>query len=278
MYSPKLEIALSPCPNDVFIVAALMLKKVFTFLDLIFILEDIETLNQLALKNKVPVIKASFAIWKNLYQNYQLLEVGCALGFGVGPVLVGTRNYWLEEFPYLKIGIPGVHTTAHFLFNFFYPGYIKKIFLPYHQIIPALIKKEIDLGILIHESRFVFSEYNLTFILDLGKFWEDKTGAPVPLGGFFIKRDLPLEIKIEILRLFKRSLLWAKEHEKEVFPLLKKYAQEIKEEVIKTHLITYVNENTIKLKDEGYKALRVLTQFLNIEEELNNLILGEEKE
>lgn len=276
MYTSKLEIALSPCPNDVFIVSALLLKKIPTSLNLEFILQDIETLNQLALKGKSSVIKTSFAIWKSLYQEYQLLEVGCALGFGVGPIVVGKKKYTLEEFSNLKIGIPGIHTTAHFLFNFFYSGFIKKIFLPYYEIIPALIKGDIDLGILIHEGRFVFSEYNLHPIVDLGKFWEDKTKVPVPLGGFFIKRNLSLEIKKEVLKIFKDSLLWAKEHQEEVFPLLQRYAQELSKEIIKKHVETYVNENTFKLREDGKKSLKTLAQLLDIKEDFKNLVLEED--
>ncbi|MDW8136649.1 MAG: 1,4-dihydroxy-6-naphthoate synthase [Thermodesulfobacterium sp.] len=276
MHNPRLEVALSPCPNDVYIFSALLLKKIPTFLDLKFVLEDIETLNQLAKKEKMDVIKASLAIWNDLYQNYQLLEIGCALGFGVGPILVGRKKFSLEEFPYLKIGIPGINTTAHFLFNFFYSGTIQKVFLPYHEIIPALLEKTIDLGILIHEGRFIFSKYNLCFIVDLGKVWESENKVPVPLGGFFIKRSLNYEVKKEILRVFRASLFWAQKNEELIFPLLQTYAQEMQKEVIKKHIETYVNENTFKLKDEGKKALKVLAQLLGIKEDLKNLILEEE--
>ncbi len=275
MHIESLEVALSPCPNDVFIVSGLILKKVPTGLEFKFYFEDIETLNRWAINKKFPVIKASFAIWKSIYSEYYLSPVGSALGFGVGPLLVGKELYPVEEFPKLKIGIPGEHTTAHLLFNFFYKGAIKKIFLRYDQIIPAILEKKVDLGILIHEGRFVYSEYRLKKLVDLGEFWEKSTGAPVPLGGFFFKRTLPDNIKNEMINAFKSSINWAENNWTEVLPLLKKYAQELKEDTIKSHVKTYVNEYTYELKNSALKGLEVLKNFLGIKETLKNLIWRE---
>ena len=101
----------------------------------------------------------------------------------------------VNDFPYLKIAIPGEHTTAHLLFNFFYQGKIEKVFIRYDKIIPALLENKVQLGILIHEGRFVYRSYNLIKVIDLGAYWKEKTQAPVPLGGFFIKKELSEEIK-----------------------------------------------------------------------------------
>ncbi len=272
MYCSSLEIALSPCPNDVFIVSALLLKKIATPVELKFHFEDIETLNHWAINRKYPVIKTSFAIWNYLFSDYYLSPVGSALGFGVGPLLVGNKAYSIQDFPDLKIAIPGKHTTAHFLFNFFYQGKIEKVFVRYDKIIPYLLKNKAQLGILIHEGRFVYSNYGLTKLVDLGAFWENKNQAPIPLGGFFIKKDLPDKTKNAIIKVFKESLNWAKMNLKEVLPLLKKYAQELDEKVIKNHVETYVNEYTFDLRDEALKGLEVLKNLLNIEKPLENLI------
>ncbi len=272
MYCSSLEIALSPCPNDVFIVSALLLKKISTPIELKFHFEDIETLNNWAINRKYPVIKASFAIWNYLFSDYYLSPVGSALGFGVGPLLVGNKVYSIQDFPNLKIAIPGKHTTAHFLFNFFYQGKIEKVFVRYDKIIPYLLKNKVQLGILIHEGRFVYSNYGLTKLVDLGAFWEKKTQAPIPLGGFFIKKDLPDETKNAIVKAFKESLNWAKMNLREVLPLLKEYAQELDEKVIKNHVETYVNEYTFVLRNEALKGLEVLKNLLNIKKSLENLI------
>ena len=272
MHNQKLEIALSPCPNDVFIVSGILLKKFEMPFDFGFRFEDIETLNNLAIKGLFPVIKASFAIWNFIYSEYELLPVGSALGFGVGPLLVGKKPYPVEDFKKLKIAIPGEHTTAHFLFNFFYKKKIKKIFVSYDRIIPLLLENKVDMGILIHEGRFVYSKYNFYKIVDLGEHWERVTGAPLPLGGFFIKKNLSQNTKNTIAKLFRKSINWAKDNWDEVFPLLKAYAQELNQDTIKKHVDTYVNEYTYKLKGPALKGLTIFKEFLNIKRSLEDLV------
>jgi len=275
MSNKQLEIALSPCPNDVFIISGLLLNKIPSFLNLSFHFEDIETLNQLALNKKYPVIKASFAIWKDISPFYELLPVGSALGFGVGPLIISKNFYSVKDFPNLKIAIPGKHTTAHLLFNFFYSGNIKKIFVRYNQIIPMVLENKTDLGILIHEGRFIYKNYGLKALVDLGKFWEEKTNAPLPLGGFFIKKGLKFEIKKEIVKLLRSSIEWAKNNWETVFPVLQKYAQELDENTIKNHVDTYVNEYTSELKSPAIKGLKVLAEFLKMPYKLEEIIFFE---
>jgi 1,4-dihydroxy-6-naphthoate synthase len=274
MLSEKLEIALSPCPNDVFIVSGIILKKIKSPFEVNFYFEDIETLNNLAIKRVFPIIKASFAIWNFIFSDYELLPVGSALGFGVGPLLVGLKSYSIEDFSKLKIAIPGKYTTAHMLFNFYYQDKIEKIFVKYDQVIPFLLEGKTELGILIHEGRFLYYKYGLHKILDLGEYWEKITKAPLPLGGFFIKKALSKKIKNEIVNLFRKSINWAKNNWGEVFPLLKNYAQEMEEEIIKKHVDTYVNEYTYELKDFALEGLTILKDFLNIKKSLKDLIWG----
>uniref|UniRef100_A0A7C4P197 1,4-dihydroxy-6-naphthoate synthase n=1 Tax=Thermodesulfobacterium geofontis TaxID=1295609 RepID=A0A7C4P197_9BACT len=239
-----------------------------------FYFEDIETLNNLAIKRAFPIIKASFAIWNFIFFDYELLPVGSALGFGVGPLLVGLKSYSIEDFSKLKIAIPGKHTTAHMLFNFYYQDKIEKIFVKYDQVIPFLLEGKTELGILIHEGRFLYYKYGLHKILDLGEYWEKITKAPLPLGGFFIKKALSKKIKNEIVNLFRKSINWAKNNWGEVFPLLKNYAQEMEEEIIKKHVDTYVNKYTYELKDFALEGLTILKDFLNIKKSLKDLIWG----
>jgi 1,4-dihydroxy-6-naphthoate synthase len=274
MLSEKLEIALSPCPNDVFIVSGIILKKIKSLFEVNFYFEDIETLNNLAIKRVFPIIKASFAIWNFIFSDYELLPVGSALGFGVGPLLVGLKSYSIEDFSKLKIAIPGKHTTAHMLFNFYYQDKIEKIFVKYDQVIPFLLEGKTELGILIHEGRFLYYKYGLHKILDLGEYWEKITKAPLPLGGFFIKKILSKKIKNEIVNLFRKSINWAKNNWGEVFPLLKVYAQEMEEEIIKKHVDTYVNEYTYELKDLALKGLTIFKDSLNIKKSLKEIIWG----
>lgn len=274
MHNQKLEVALSPCPNDVFIISGIFLKKWELPFEFIFHFEDIETLNNLAIKGLFPVIKTSFAIWHLIYNKYELLPVGTALGFGVGPLLVGNKPYSIEEFDKLKIALPGKYTTAHFLFNFFYPKKIEKVFVSYDKIIPFLLEGKADIGVLIHEGRFVYSKYHLYKIVDLGEYWESVNQAPLPLGGFFVQKELSEKIKNTITQLFRESINWAKNNWKEVFPLLKLYAQELDEETIKKHIDTYVSEYTYELRDLALKGITIFKDLLGIKDPLKNLVWG----
>jgi len=257
---PSIEIALSPCPNDVFIVSGLILKTIEVPLKINFLFADIETLNNLILDKKIPLIKASFAIWDKVRTEYQVFPVGAALGFGVGPLIVGIKPYSLQEIKDLTIAIPGKHTTAHFIFDLFCKttiSYInlKKIFVRYDEIIPLLVEKKVELGLLIHEGRFVYKTYGLYKIQDLGEFWEKTYNLPLPLGGFFIKRTLPEKLKLLLAEAFKESILWANKNWEKVLPLLKDYAQELKDEVIKAHIETYVTNYSLYLTGEALHAV-----------------------
>ncbi len=273
MAGRKLKIAISPCPNDTFIVSGIYLGKVISEgFKLDFFFEDVETLNRWAIESRFEIIKTSFGVWGKIYKNYELLPVGSALGFGVGPLLVGKKFFTLSEFSELKVAIPGEHTTAHHLFNFFYKGKIEKIFMKYDEIIPFLLKDRCEMGILIHEGRFVYEKYHLKKIVDLGEYWERKTGAPVPLGGYFVKRNLPFEIKKEVIFLLRKSLEWAEKNWEEVYPFLKTYARELEEEIIKKHVNTFVNKYTFGFSEEALKALETFARLTGINESIKNLI------
>ncbi|MFN3921890.1 MAG: 1,4-dihydroxy-6-naphthoate synthase [Caldimicrobium sp.] len=276
MHPTRLEIALSPCPNDVFFLSGLILKKILSPFALSFHFADIESLNEAILKKEFPVIKASFAVYPEVFEDYEILGAGAALGFGVGPILV-SNTHLKENFLGLKIAIPGKYTTAHFLWNLFFgTAYVEKIFIPYNEIIPALKARKVDLGILIHEGRFVYEKYGLFKISDLGELWEKKTHLPLPLGGFFIKRDLPKDIKRTILKLFRKSLEYALQHQEEIYPLLKQYAQEMDRETLFRHVKTFVNEYTYKLEGEGLEALKVFLKFLGLKGNISEFLWEEE--
>ncbi len=272
MYRSILEVAISPCPNDVFIFSGILLQKIESSFDFEVNFYDIEELNRFAIKGRYPVIKASFAILNDLSKTYQILNTGSALGFGTGPIVVA------KSLPYPrrpKVGLPGEHTTANLLFKTFFPEAYDEVFLPFYQIIPKLLEGKIDLGVLIHEGRFVYKAYGLKLVYDLGLLWEKKYKLPLPLGGIFVKRDLPPEFKQEILKSIRASLDFAKGNWWEVLPLLKKHAQELEEETIKKHVETFVNDYTESLGQEGVLAIKRLAQYQGLSnDELEDLFWG----
>ena len=175
----KLTLGFSPCPNDTFIFDALVNKKIDTHgISFNVILEDVETLNRLALNYTLDVTKLSYGVWPLVINDYIILNSGSALGTGVGPLLVAKDTIDLNEIENYTIAIPGEHTTAHMLFALAFPTAANKTFLRYDEIENFVLHASSNniAGVIIHESRFTYEQKGLKKIIDLGKFWEDKTG------------------------------------------------------------------------------------------------------
>ena len=276
----KLSLGFSPCPNDTFIFDALIHHKIDTEgLDFDVEYHDVETLNQKAFNKELAITKLSYHAFAYAVKDYELLDAGSALGFGVGPLLI-TKNQELaeklssyagqnlpEEFQHLKIGIPGKYTTANFLLGLVYPGLQNKEILVFSNIESALFNGDIDLGLIIHENRFTYQEKGLFKIIDLGDFWERTTESPIPLGGIVIRRDLPKEIKEKVNRLIRQSVEYAFANPKSGIDYIRSHAQEMEESVMYKHIELYVNQYSVDLGDLGRKAIESMfskAQDLNI--------------
>ena len=244
---------LSPCPNDTFIFGALIKGLFSPRQNYAFFLEDVETLNQWALSSKLPVTKLSFGVFPEVATSYQLLPVGAALGFGCGPLLVAREE--ISDLSRVRVAVPGLHTTAYLLLRLYAQELGPVVPLRYDRIIPALLSGEVEAGLLIHEGRFVYREYGLLCLEDLGRWWEEKTALPLPLGGIFVRRDLPVELKRAILEDLRESLFYARRYPEAVWDFILKNAQEMAPETIKKHLAAFVNDFTYDLGPEGRGAV-----------------------
>lgn len=262
----KLTLGFSPCPNDTFIFDALIHHKIDTeglTFDVFF--DDVETLNQKAMRGELAITKLSFHAFAHVIDQYALLNAGSALGFGVGPMLICKKEK-LEEInsqlatqnPQLKVGIPGKYTTANFLLGIAYPQLKDKKEMVFSSIEDALIKEEIDLGLIIHENRFTYQDKGLAQIMDLGSYWEQLTNCAIPLGGIVVNRVLDLDIQLKINRVLRKSVEYAFENPKSGLEFIRKHAQEMKEEVMYKHIELYVNQYTIDLGEEGREAVDTL--------------------
>lgn len=267
----KLSLGFSPCPNDTFIFDALVHHKIDTG-GLSFAVEyhDVETLNQKAFNRALDITKLSYHAFAYAVEDYELLDAGSALGFGVGPLLI-TKNQHLaeelqqcvgaflpEKFQNLKIGIPGKFTTANFLLGLAYPLLQNKELLLFSDIEQALLNEEIDLGLIIHENRFTYETKGLHKVVDLGDYWEKTTQNPIPLGGIVIRRGLPQEIKLQVNRLIKDSVSFAFDNPKSGLDYIRSHAQEMDEAVMYQHIELYVNKYSLDLGTEGRKAIQTM--------------------
>ena|SRR2546428_4156561 len=301
----KLTLGFSPCPNDTFIFDALIHKKIDTEgLDFEVVFDDVETLNQKAFRNELDITKLSFHAFAYAAQNYALLDSGSALGFGVGPLLISKRDINTEtaeekhkiamksgresmgnlitrlspHLSDLKIGIPGKYTTANFLLSLAFPQAKNKEELLFSDIESALIDEKIDLGLIIHENRFTYQQKGLFKVLDLGEYWENLTGAPIPLGGIFIKRSLPTEIQHTVNRLIRKSVEFAFHDPRSAMGFVREHAQEMSEEVMIKHIKLYVNRYSLDLGTDGRRAVdtmfKVAAEKEIIEKPTHNLFVA----
>ncbi len=268
----KLKLGFSPCPNDTFMFDAMVHHKIDTEgLDFEVMMEDVEALNRNAEKGIPDITKISFAAFTQLADSWQLLNGGSALGKGVGPLLVCKDNKSMESaeerlaeyrshIANMKIAIPGMRTTANFLFSLYFPEAKNITEYIFSEIEDAVLSGHADAGVIIHENRFTYQQKGLVKICDLGELWEQETSQPIPLGGIAVKRNLPEEFKIKIDRVMRRSVEFAFANQDSGRDYVKQHAQEMEEEVRMKHIKTYVNEFSIDLGEDGKNAIRVLFQ------------------
>jgi 1,4-dihydroxy-6-naphthoate synthase len=261
----KLTIGFSPCPNDTFIFDALIHHKIDTEgLDFEVFYDDVETLNQKAFRGELDITKLSYHAFAYAADKYILLDAGSALGFGVGPLLIckGSAEDLKAQLetgsPNLKIGIPGKYTTANFLLSLAFPDAINKQELVFSDIENAVLHGRVDVGLIIHENRFTYQDKGLHKIIDLGDYWEKRTGCAIPLGGIVANRNLPLDVQHKINRVIKRSVEFAFANPKSGLEYIRSHAQEMSEEVMYKHIELYVNKFSVNLGVEGKKAVKLL--------------------
>jgi len=254
-----LKLGYSPCPNDTFLFHALAHGLVtcgeFQFE---IRLRDVETLNQDATAGIFHVSKLSFPAIGNLLKSYGLLRSGAALGLGCGPLIVARPGLVLKKLPSGRIAVPGMWTTAFLLLCLYLSNRPEVIPMPFDQIMPSLQKGEVDFGVIIHEGRFTYKSYGLEKLLDLGEWWEEKTGLPIPLGGIAIQRKLGPDIAGLVENSIRESVSYALLNRKASEDYVLQHAQEMTPSVIQSHIDLYVNQFTVDLGAEGAEAVETL--------------------
>ena len=256
----KLTLGFSPCPNDTFIFDALVNKKIDTG-DLAFdvVMEDVETLNQLALKGSLDISKISYGVLRLVLDTYIVLNSGSALGTGVGPLVISKQPIAGTEIKNYTIAIPGEHTTAHMLFSLAFPEANKKVFLRYDEIEDFVLSANNTVaGVIIHENRFTYAQKGLVKIIDLGEFWEQKTQSPIPLGGIVARRNMDHSLLEKVDALIKKSIEYSFKNYPGITDYVRKYSQEMEEDVMRKHIDLYVNDYSINLGDKGKNAIMEL--------------------
>lgn len=253
----KLTLGFSPCPNDTFIFDALVHHKIDTEgLEFDVVFADVEQLNKWAFQAKLDVTKLSFNAFTQCISEYLLLDSGSALGKNCGPLLIKKPNVALTSKS--KIAIPGKYTTANLLLSISNPEYSNKVEVLFSEIENEILSGNVDAGLIIHENRFTYQQKGLEKVKDLGEFWQQKTGLPLPLGGIVVKRVLPFEIQKKMERVLRKSVEYAFENRQSSLEFVSCHAQEMERDVIDAHIALYVNSCSVSLGEQGRKAVQLL--------------------
>ena len=257
----RLRLAFSSCPNDTYIFHALVNGCIDTKgIEFDVTLADVETLNQAAENGTYDVTKLSFAAFALLRDQYRILRSGAALGRGCGPLVVGLPDSRFQETQKPRLAVPGMNTTATFLFRLFLDDLDETVEpelvpMPFEKIMPAVLDKTVDFGVVIHEGRFVYKGLGLSLVRDLGQWWEEYSGLPVPLGCIAVKKGLDGHTARLMEKLIGRSIRYARENPGDGNEYIRRHAQELSREVMDRHIELYVNRFSENLAKEGEQAV-----------------------
>lgn len=269
----KLTLGFSPCPNDTFIFDALVNGKIDTGeLSFDVVLADVQTLNRWAIEGRLDVSKVSYGALTLMLQHYIVLQSGGALGKGVGPLLISAHpvqpGAGVPNMNDYTVAIPGENTTAHLLFSLAFPQVKKKVFKVFNEIEAFLLNAPPSAGhtagVIIHENRFTYQKRGLFKLMDLGDYWENRTGYPIPLGGIVTRRGFNPAIQLKINALIQQSVEYAMGNYPLLPPYVVQHAQEMEEAVMRRHIDLYVNNYSVDLGADGRRAVQ---QFVEIDEQ-----------
>lgn len=255
----QITVGHSPDPDDAFMFYALAHDKIdtgrFRFRHE---LQDIETLNRRALRGELEVTAVSLHAYAYLADQYALLPSGCSMGDMYGPMVVARRTFTHDELSKVTIAVPGTMTTAFLALRLFLPGGFPYEVVPFDQIIPAVAESKFDAGLIIHEGQLTFQNQGLQRIVDLGVWWQERTGLPLPLGGNVVRRDLGSEAIREISLLLKQSIQYSLDHRPEALAYALQFARDMNMDLADRFVGMYVNQWTLDYGPRGRDAVRQL--------------------
>lgn len=264
MTTQIIRVGHSPDPDDAFMFHALANDKFPTGnYKFVHQLEDIETLNRRAMNGELEVSAVSIHAYAYLLDKYALLPSGCSMGDKYGPMIVARRPMTVGELPSIKIAVPGTLTTAFLTLKLLFDSLGKNIpviydVVPFDEIIPAVESGKYDAGLIIHEGQLTFHNQGLHLVLDLGVWWQDRTGLPLPLGGNVVRKDLGKQAMSEVSRLIKQSIQYSLDHRADALQYALKYARDMDITLADKFVGMYVNDWTLDYGPRGREAVRAL--------------------
>jgi 1,4-dihydroxy-6-naphthoate synthase len=259
--SPKtaeLRLAHSPDSDDAFMFYALATGKVrLPGVKFTHILSDIETLNRAAHQETYDITALSFYGYSFVADKYVLLDCGASFGEGYGPIVVAAHPIKKTELAGHKVAIPGEMTTSYLALKLFEPN-VETVTMPFDKILDAVQAKEVEAGLLIHEGQLLFSQIGLHRVVDLGQWWQETTGLPLPLGANAIRRRLGPDMGRKVARVIRDSVSYALAHREPALNYALQFARDMDPQLADKFIGMYVNRWTLDYGEEGRRAVREL--------------------
>jgi len=256
-----IRIAHSPDPDDAFMFYALAKGKIPTEgLRLEHILRDIESLNRSALAGEYELTALSFHAYAYVADRYVLLTSGASMGDGYGPLLVAREEMAAEDLSRARIAVPGTLPTAFLLLRLIVPD-VRHVVVPFDRIPEHVATGEADAGLLIHEGQLTYPTLGLRKVLDLGEWWFERTGLPLPLGGNAVRRDLGEDVVRALARLMRESIAYGLAHREEALEYARAFGRGLDLASTDRFVRMYVNELTLDCGERGKAAIRRLLQM-----------------
>jgi 1,4-dihydroxy-6-naphthoate synthase len=254
----EINVAHSPDSDDAFMSYGLATNKVrVPGLKFTHTLCDIETLNRKAMEGVYHLTAISFHAYPYVQDKYGLLGSGGSVGEGYGPMIISPKPLSILEVKNTRIAIPGTMTTAYLALKLFAPDVETEV-VPFDQIIPQVLAGKYEAGLIIHEGQLTYAKSGLQRIVDLGKWWRDMTGLPLPLGGNAIRRDLTPQTIADVATALKTSIQYALDHREEALEYAMQFARDLDQQSADKFVGMYVNERTIEYGPDGREAIRRL--------------------
>lgn len=254
----ELNLAHSPDSDDAFMFYALATKKITTGnIEFVHVLEDIETLNQKARREVYDITAVSFHAYAELAERYILMSSGASFGDGYGPIIVTRATMHGESLKGKRVAIPGKKTTAY-LTLCLYESDFEPVETRFDEILDKVIKGEADAGVVIHEGQLTYESYGLARMVDLGVWWKNETGLPLPLGGNVIRRALDPEVIRRADELLRESIAYGLEHRGEALEYALNFARGLEPTTAEHFVSMYVNQWTLDYGEQGRRAVQSL--------------------
>jgi 1,4-dihydroxy-6-naphthoate synthase len=253
-----ISVAHSPDSDDAFMFYALATNKLDTG-DIHFthVLKDIQSLNEMARRGVYDVTAISFHAYAYIADKYALLPHGASIGDNYGPIVVSHEPHAVEDLPKLKVAVPGTLTSAFLALRIFNSDFDYEV-VPFDQIIEAVKDGKCDAGLLIHEGQLYYQTLGLHKVIDLGEWWHERTGLPLPMGGNAIRRDLGAEMIGKVSHYLRESIRYSLEHREDALRYAMQFARDMDTATADRFVAMWVNDLTLDYTERGREAVRLL--------------------